>query len=117
MIGFSQAMRHFHRLGSSASLGIFGTALVTICGLRLLRSALTRKREAKAARAVNKEACDSFICRHGLPDCRSIVFAIDGVARQGARNQYWDPDPQIYIVVSLATTAPGENVAHHFIAR
>lgn len=84
-----------------------------------MRSAVTRKREVKAARAVNKEACDSFISRHGLPDCRSIVFAIDGVARQGARNPYWDLDPQTYIVVSLATTPPPplENVAHYFIAR
>lgn len=66
----------------------------------------------KAARARNKEACDSFICRHGLPDCRSVVLAINGVARQEARDQYWSPDPQSYIVVSLAMTARRETVAY-----
>lgn len=91
---------------------------MAIWGLRLWRSALTRTREVKVARARNKAACDSFILRHGLPDYQSIVLAIDGVARLEARNQHWDPDSEqalpdvlrrrsleTYIVVSLAPTA------------
>lgn len=77
----------------------------------------------KLARARNKEACDTFICRHGLPDCRSIISTTNGVARQELRNQYSDPSPQevvtlmgglrarsleTYIVVSLAPRAPFE---------
>lgn len=78
-------------------------------------------KELKAARARNKEACDTFICRHGLPDCRSIILAVNGVARQELRNQYWGPNQQevvtlmggfrassleTYVVVSLASAKP-----------
>lgn len=34
-------------------------------------------------------ACDSFIRRHGLPDIRHVVWAIDGRARQQLRDKYW----------------------------
>lgn len=55
-----------------------------------------------------------------LPDCRSIIFAVNGVARQELRNQYWGPSLQevvtltggfqassleTYVVVSLAPAA------------
>lgn len=91
---------------------------MAIWGWRLWQSALTRTQEVKVARARNKTACDSFILRHGLPDCQSIVLAIDGVARLEARNQYRDPDldqvlPDVlrrrsletYVVVSVVPTA------------
>lgn len=94
---------------------------MAIWGLRVWQSALTRKQEVKVARARNKAACDSFILKHGLPDCQSILLAIDGVARLEARRQYRDPDSEqalpdllrrrslaTYIVVSLARTAHHE---------
>lgn len=122
MIFYDKLMRHFQtRRQASAGLGIFGAAIMAIWGLKLWRSAITRRQEVKVARARNKAACDSFILRHGLPDCQSIVLATDGVARLEARNEYWDPDSEqalpdvlrrrsleTYIVVSLAPTAHHE---------
>lgn len=122
MIFYNNFMQHFQtRRQASASLGIFGAAIMAIWGLRTWQSTLTRKQEVKVARARNKAACDSFILRHGLPDCQSIVLAIDGVASLEARKQYWDPDSEqalpdllrrrsleTYIVVGLAPAAHHE---------
>lgn len=127
MIFYHKVMRHFQtRIGAPTGLGIvFGTALIAFWGLRLWRSVLTRTREVKAARAKNKEACDCFIRRRGLPDILSIVWAIGGKGRRELRSKYWNhralPNGirrDTFAVVSMNPGAPTvTDFAHRSIAR
>ncbi|KAG8159511.1 hypothetical protein KVR01_010148 [Diaporthe batatas] len=71
------------RRGALTGWGILGTAIVVLLG-----SVLKRSRRVKAAREMNKRACDLFIRRHGAPDSRSIVRATYGVAREESREAY-----------------------------
>lgn len=107
-------MQNFRTWGeTSTGWGTLGTAIIAV----LWRVIVKRERRVKADHDINKRACDSFIRRHGLPDCRSIVWAIDGIARQESREAYFERNKgmpsrelqrhrkEMYIVVSMIPDA------------
>jgi hypothetical protein len=99
---------------SPAGLGILAAAITAA----FWRSVIKRAERIKANREINRKACDSFIRKNSLPDCSSIVWALDRIARQDSRKAYRKlkqsispqelrrHDKEAFVVVSICPRKP-----------